>query len=110
MRRWVRLIGDQYLGFWILGLVLFAVQEIPYLLMPILRLEANPIMNMTETSPVLDACEKFFGSLCITFTVLSILLFSFISIDRTIPGFRRFLRSLGLQSGEYVTICSRHSR
>jgi len=25
------------------------------------------------------------------------------AVDRTISGFRRFLRSLGLQSGEYVT-------
>ncbi len=69
MHRWVRLFGDQYLGFWILGLVLFVVQEIPYLLMPLLRLETNPIMNMTETSPMLDACEKTFGSLCIALMV-----------------------------------------
>ena len=69
MHRWVRIFGDQYLGFWILGLLLFAVQEIPYLLMPLLRLETNPIMNMTETSPILDACEKLFGSLCIALMI-----------------------------------------
>ena len=69
MHRWVRIYGDQYLGFWILGLLLFAVQEIPYLLMPLLRLETNPIMNMTETSPILDACEKLFGSLCIALMI-----------------------------------------
>ena len=33
--------------------------------MPLMRLETNQIMNMTETSPILDACEKLFGSLCI---------------------------------------------
>ncbi len=69
MHRWVRIFGDQYLGFWILGILLFAVQEIPYLLMPLLRLETNPIMNMTETSPILDACEKLFGSLCIALMI-----------------------------------------
>ena len=74
MHRWVRIYGDQYLGFWILGLLLFAVQEIPYLLMPLLRLETNPIMNMTETSPILDACEKLFGAvytMCLRFDIIS---------------------------------------
>lgn len=65
MVRWFRLIGNQYSGFWVLGAVLFAVQEIPYILMPFIRLKTNPIMNMTETSPVLDVCEKILGSLCI---------------------------------------------
>ena len=49
MVRWFKLMGDQYLGFWVLGLVLFAFQEIPYMLMPLFHLETNPIMNMTET-------------------------------------------------------------
>lgn len=35
------------------------------MLMPLFRLETNPIMNMTERSVVLDVCEKIFGSLCI---------------------------------------------
>ncbi|MDO5110436.1 MAG: hypothetical protein Q4D59_10935 [Erysipelotrichaceae bacterium] len=65
MVRWFRLFGNQYAGFWALGLLLFAVQEIPYLLMPFIHLKTNPIMNMTETSPVLDVCEKILGSLCI---------------------------------------------
>lgn len=69
MVRWFRLFGDQYLGFWVLGLVLFALQEIPYLLMPLFHLETNPIMNMTETSAMLDACEKILGSLCIALMV-----------------------------------------
>ncbi|MEE3405840.1 MAG: hypothetical protein VZR73_17320 [Acutalibacteraceae bacterium] len=65
MAKWIRLAGNQYLGFWLLGLVLFAVQEIPYMLMPLFRLETNPIMNMTETSEALDICEKVLGVLCI---------------------------------------------
>ncbi|MBQ2688858.1 MAG: hypothetical protein IJG05_02150 [Solobacterium sp.] len=69
MARWFKLFGDQYLGFWGLGLVLFAVQEIPYILMPLFHLEANPIMNMAETSAALDLCEKILGSLCIALMV-----------------------------------------
>ena len=70
MVRWKKLAGDQYLGFWAIGLVLFMLQEIPYLLMPLIRPDPNPIMNMAETSPVLDLLEKFFGSLCIGLMVL----------------------------------------
>ncbi len=69
MVRWIKLFGNQYLGFWVLGLVLFALQEIPYMLMPLFHLETNPIMNITETSAVLDVCEKILGSLCIVLMV-----------------------------------------
>ena len=69
MVRWIRILGNQYLGFWVLGLVLFALQEIPYILMPLFHLETNPIMNMAETSAVLDVCEKILGSLCIALMV-----------------------------------------
>lgn len=72
MVRWFKLFGDQYFGFWVLGLVLFAVQEIPYILMPLFHLKTNPIMNMTETSTALDFCEKFLGSLCIALMIFVI--------------------------------------
>ena len=85
MIRWIRLYGNQYLGFWVLGLMLFAVQEIPYMVMPHIRLETNPIMSMAEASAALDVCEKVLGSLCIflmTFVVhKDVLLFS-LSTDR----------------------------
>lgn len=65
MIKWIKLFGNQYLGFWVVGLVLFALQEIPYMIMPLFKLETNPIMNMQESSAVLDILEKVFGSLCI---------------------------------------------
>ena len=65
MVKWIKLFDNQYLGFWVLGLVLFVVQEIPYMIMPLLKLENNPIMNMQESSVMLNACEKILGSLCI---------------------------------------------
>ena len=37
--------------------------------MPLFHLETNPIMNMAETSAVLDVCEKILGSLCIALMV-----------------------------------------
>lgn len=65
MFRWLKIFGDQYIGFWILGIVLFALQEVPYMVMPLLNLENNPIMDMQESSVILDICEKVLGSLCI---------------------------------------------
>ncbi|MCM1330224.1 MAG: hypothetical protein NC253_12390 [Ruminococcus sp.] len=65
--KFFKIFGNQYFGFWTFGLLLFAVQEIPYMVMPLFKLRTNPIMNMTESSPVLDIFEKILGTLCIAF-------------------------------------------
>ena len=65
MVKWLRIFGDQYLGFWVLGLLLFFMQEIPYMIMPLLKLETNPIMNMPEASAALNVCEKVLSIACI---------------------------------------------
>ena len=65
MFKFFKLFGDQYLGFWVLGLLLFAVQEIPYMVMPLFKLENDPVMHMKESSAALDVLEKVMGSLCI---------------------------------------------
>lgn len=69
MFKWIKIFNNQYIGFWVLGLVLFLIQEIPYIVMPLFRLETNPIMNMQESSVVLNACEKILGSSCIAFMI-----------------------------------------
>ncbi len=69
MVRWFAIGGGQYLGFWLPGLAVFALQELPYLLMPLFRLQSDPLMHMTETAPALDVCEKILGSLCVALTV-----------------------------------------
>ena len=72
MVRWFRLFGKQYLGLWAPGVLLFALQELPYMLMPLIRLETDPIMNMTETSPALAFFEMLLGSLCVAVMILVI--------------------------------------
>lgn len=67
MVKWIRITENQYLGFWVLGLFLFALQEVPYMVMPLLPMETNPLMHMPESSPFLSICEKALGSLCILF-------------------------------------------
>ena len=65
MVQWIRLTEKQYLGFWVIGILLFALQEVPYMVMPWLKLKTNPIMNMAESSIFLNACEKILGISCI---------------------------------------------
>ena len=69
MFKFFKLFGNHYLGFWILGLALFAIQEIPYMIMPLFKLDTNPIMNMKESSVILEAAEKILGSLCIALMI-----------------------------------------
>lgn len=37
------------------------------MIMPLFKLETNPIMNMKESSMILETAEKILGSLCIAF-------------------------------------------
>ena len=63
--KWCKIAGNQFLGFWALGILLFLLQELPYMVMPLFHLKTNPIMNMQESSTFLNICEKVLGSLCI---------------------------------------------
>ena len=58
------------MGFWTLGILLFLLQQLPYMIMPLFHLKTNPIMNMQESSAFLNICEKILGSLCIAVMVL----------------------------------------
>ena len=69
MIKWIKIGGNQYFGFWIFGLLLFALQEVPYMAMPLFKLESNPVMNMQESSAILDIAEKILGSLCIAIMI-----------------------------------------
>lgn len=70
MFRFFRLFSNQYFGFWFLGIILFLLQEIPYIVMPFVKLDNNPIMNMVETSVILNILEKLLGSFCIALMIL----------------------------------------
>lgn len=65
MVKWFRIAGRQYIGFFSLGLILFVLQELPYIVMPLIHLEANPIMEMQDRSAILNTIEKVFGVSCI---------------------------------------------
>lgn len=70
MFKWVKIVKSQYFGCWLLGIIFFVIQELPYLVMPLLHLEVNPIMQMPTNSIFLDGCEKILGVLCVGVLIL----------------------------------------
>jgi hypothetical protein len=65
MVKWVKLTQNQYFGFYALGLAFFALQELPYIVMPLIPLQTNPLMEMADKSAVLNVLEKISGISCI---------------------------------------------
>ena len=65
MVKWFRLTQNQYLGFFALGLVFFVLQELPYIVMPLISLQSNPLMDMQDKSVILNVIEKVLGVSCI---------------------------------------------
>ena len=65
MVKWFRITETLYIGFFALGLAFFVLQEMPYIIMPLIRMEANPLMEMQDKSAVLNVVEKILGVSCI---------------------------------------------
>lgn len=65
MVKWLRLTKHQHLGFFALGLVFFALQELPYMVMPFIPLKSNPLMQMQDKSIVMNVTEKILGVSCV---------------------------------------------
>ncbi len=70
MFKWLKIIKNQYLGLWLLGLLMFAIQELPYMIMPLIPLATNPVMEMPNSSVILDVFEKILGVLCVAVMIL----------------------------------------
>ena len=65
MVKWFKITKNQYIGFFALGLALFALQELPYLIMPFMPMITNPLMEMQDKSALLNVMEKVVGVSCI---------------------------------------------
>ena len=57
------LFKNYYLGISFVGIIAFAVQEIPYMIMPLIKLKSNPIMNMQNEIPWIEKTQGIFGVL-----------------------------------------------
>ncbi len=48
MLKFIHLFNNYYLGISFIGIAAFVIQEIPYIVMPLIKPTSNPIMNMTN--------------------------------------------------------------
>lgn len=70
MKTFFKLFGEYRFGLWFPAILLFAVQEIPYMLMPLIKPDPNPIMNLPEHCKPLAVAEGILGSACIALMLL----------------------------------------
>lgn len=61
---------NYYLGISFVGIIAFAVQEIPYMIMPLIKLKSNPIMNMQNEIPWIEKTQGIFGVLSMILLIL----------------------------------------
>ena len=84
MIRIAHLYKNYYLGISFIGIIAFVVQEIPYIIMPLVKPEPNPIMNMQNELKWVRTIQGIFGMLSM---ILLMLLVrddvSFFSIEKT---------------------------
>lgn len=70
MVKFFHLFKDYYLGISFVGVIAFAIQEIPYMIMPLIKLRSDPIMNMQNEIPWIEKTQSIFGVLSMIFLML----------------------------------------
>ena len=70
MVKFLHLFKHYYLGISFIGIVAFAIQELPYLIMPFIKLETNPIMNVQNGIKWIETAQGFFGILSMIMLML----------------------------------------
>ena len=64
------LFKNYYLGISFIGIIAFVIQEIPYIIMPLVKPESNPIMNMQNESKCIQIIQGVFGMLSMVILML----------------------------------------
>lgn len=70
MVKFVHLFKNYYLGISFIGIVAFAIQEIPYIIMPLINPSSNPIMNMQNEIKWIDTIQGIIGMLSMILLML----------------------------------------
>lgn len=63
MLRFVHIYKNYYFGLSLIGILAFVIQEVPYIIMPLIKLESNPIMNMQNEVKWIETVQGVFGVL-----------------------------------------------
>lgn len=70
MVKFFHLFKNYYFGISFIGIIAFAIQEIPYMIMPLIKLRTNPIMNMQNEIPWIEKTQGIFGVLSMALLML----------------------------------------
>ena len=70
MLKFIHLFKNYYLGISLIGIIAFVIQEIPYIIMPLIHPESNPIMNMPNEIKWLETVQAIFGVLAMIVLML----------------------------------------
>lgn len=70
MIKFFRLFRNYYLGISFAGMIAFVIQEIPYMIMPLIKMKSNPIMNMPNEIPWIEKTQGIFGMLSMILLML----------------------------------------
>ena len=70
MKKIAHLYKNYYLGISFIGIIAFVIQEIPYMIMPLVKPESNPIMNMQNESQLLQIIQGVLGTLSMVLLML----------------------------------------
>lgn len=70
MIKFVHLFKNYYLGISFIGIVAFVIQEIPYIIMPLIKPASNPIMNMQNEIKWIETIQGILGMLSMILLML----------------------------------------
>ena len=70
MLKFIHLFKNYYLGISFIGIAAFVIQEIPYILMPLIKPVSNPIMNMQSEFKWMQTVQGIFGVLSMILLML----------------------------------------
>ncbi|MBP5489960.1 MAG: hypothetical protein J6Y10_05110, partial [Lachnospiraceae bacterium] len=70
MIKFLHLFKNYYLGISFIGIAAFVIQEIPYIVMPLIKPESNPIMNRSNEITWIGTVQGIFGVLSMILLML----------------------------------------
>ena len=70
MLKFIHLYKNYYFGISFIGIAAFVIQEIPYIVMPLIKPASNPIMNMTNEIKWIETVQGIFGMLSMILLML----------------------------------------
>lgn len=70
MLKLFHLFKNYYFGISFIGIVAFLIQEIPYIIMPLINPASNPVMNMQNEIKWIETVQGIFGMLSMIFLML----------------------------------------